>query len=100
MTPRHPSVPNLIALTVQKYMRSGAKLKATTIQCDRLPTIIDISALKARGGRKLMNSIFRRRFAGNMALVLICALLSAGMAPEAGIKVVTSGAFTAAYQEL
>ena len=47
-----------------------------------------------------MKSIFRRSFTGTVALVLICALLSVAMAPAAGLKVVTSGAFTAAYQEL
>src|SRR5579864_9453407 len=61
---------------------------------------MEIAAPEARGRRKLMKSIFRRNFASAVALILICVALGVAMAPEAGITVVTSGAFTAAYQEL
>jgi len=47
-----------------------------------------------------MKPISRRSFAGAAALVLACALITFAQAPAPGIKVVTSGAFTAAYQEL
>jgi molybdate transport system substrate-binding protein len=47
-----------------------------------------------------MKPISRRSFAGATALVLACILITFAQAPAAGIKVVTSGAFTAAYQEL
>src|SRR5579863_4597923 len=47
-----------------------------------------------------MKTIFHKRFDGTAALALACALLSATMARAAEIKVVTSGAFTAAYLKL
>jgi molybdate transport system substrate-binding protein len=47
-----------------------------------------------------MKTISRRSFAATAALALTCALLTAATVPVAGIKVVTSGAFTAAYLEL
>src|SRR5579862_8403655 len=47
-----------------------------------------------------MKTIFHKRFDGIAALALACALLSATMVRAAEIKVVTSGAFTAAYLEL
>jgi molybdate transport system substrate-binding protein len=47
-----------------------------------------------------MKTIFNRSFAGNAALALTYALLTATTARAADIKVVTSGAFTAAYLEL
>src|SRR6201997_5678889 len=47
-----------------------------------------------------MKTITDRRFAGVKTLALACALLSAATVRAAEIKVVTSGAFTAAYLEL
>ena len=47
-----------------------------------------------------MKTIFRRNVAGVAVLALICALLTAAPVRGAEIKVVTSGAFTAAYLEL
>jgi molybdate transport system substrate-binding protein len=47
-----------------------------------------------------MKMIFHRKFAGCVALALICALLSAAAARADEIKVVTSGGFTAAYLQL
>jgi len=47
-----------------------------------------------------MKTITHRKFAGPLALVLICALLTVPAARADEIKVVTSGAFTAAYLEL
>jgi molybdate transport system substrate-binding protein len=47
-----------------------------------------------------MKTICRRRFVGTAALALTCALLSVAPVRGAEIKVVTSGAFTAAYLEL
>ena len=47
-----------------------------------------------------MKTIFRRNVAGVAGLALICALLTAAPVRGAEIKVVTSGAFTAAYLEL
>jgi molybdate transport system substrate-binding protein len=50
--------------------------------------------------RKRMKTISRRSFAGTAALALTCTLLAVAPARGAEIKVVTSGAFTAAYLEL
>src|ERR1700730_11314639 len=47
-----------------------------------------------------MRTITDRRFAGAKVLALTCALLSAAVVRAAEIKVVTSGAFTAAYLKL
>src|ERR1700680_3338237 len=47
-----------------------------------------------------MKTIFNRSFAGTAALALTYALLTANTVRAAEIKVVTSGAFTAAYLEL
>jgi molybdate transport system substrate-binding protein len=47
-----------------------------------------------------MRTIFRRKFAGPVALGLICALFMVTTARADEIKVVTSGGFTAAYLEL
>jgi molybdate transport system substrate-binding protein len=47
-----------------------------------------------------MKSISARTFARAASLAFTCALLTAATAPTAQIKVVTSGAFTAAYLEL
>ena len=47
-----------------------------------------------------MKTISHRSFAGAAALALTCALLTAATVRGAEIKVVTSGAFTAAYLEL
>ena len=47
-----------------------------------------------------MKTISRRGFAGALAVAFSCALLSAASAGQTEIKVVTSGAFTAAYLEL
>src|SRR5262250_1425136 len=47
-----------------------------------------------------MKTISRRYFAGTAVLALTCALLTAAGQGSAEIKVVTSGAFTAAYLEL
>ena len=47
-----------------------------------------------------MKTISRRSFAGSATLALTCALLTAAGVRGAEIKVVTSGAFTAAYLEL
>jgi molybdate transport system substrate-binding protein len=47
-----------------------------------------------------MKAIFKRGFAGTAALALTYALLTATAVRGADIKVVTSGAFTAAYLEL
>src|ERR1700752_2453289 len=47
-----------------------------------------------------MKTIFHKSFNGTADLALACALLSATMVRAAEIKVVTSGAFTAAYLEL
>lgn len=47
-----------------------------------------------------MKTIFDKRFSGPQSLVLVCALLTAGSLRAAEIKVVTSGAFTAAYLRL
>jgi molybdate transport system substrate-binding protein len=47
-----------------------------------------------------MKTISRRNFAGTATLALTCALLTVATARGAEIKVVTSGAFTAAYLEL
>ena len=47
-----------------------------------------------------MKMIFREKFAGAAALVLSCALFAAASARADEIKVVTSGAFTAAYLDL
>jgi molybdate transport system substrate-binding protein len=49
---------------------------------------------------KLMKTISRKNFAGTAALALTGALLTAATARGAEIKVVTSGAFTAAYLEM
>jgi molybdate transport system substrate-binding protein len=55
---------------------------------------------EARTGRMPTKTIFNRGFARSAALALTCALLTAAKAHAADIKVVTSGAFTAAYLEL
>jgi molybdate transport system substrate-binding protein len=47
-----------------------------------------------------MKPISNRHFAGTKALALFCALLTASAVRAAEIKVVTSGAFTAAYLKL
>jgi len=47
-----------------------------------------------------MKKSLHRNFAGTAALALTCALLTAATVRGAEIKVVTSGAFTAAYLEL
>ena len=47
-----------------------------------------------------MKTVFDRRFAGAKTLALACALLTAAAVHAAEIKVVTSGAFTAAYLKL
>ena len=47
-----------------------------------------------------MKTITHRKFAGAAALALICALLAVATVRADEIKVVTSGAFTAAYLEL
>src|ERR1700684_1470795 len=47
-----------------------------------------------------MKTITDRRFAGVKTLALACALLTAAAGRAAEIKVVTSGAFTAAYLKL
>jgi len=47
-----------------------------------------------------MKTIFHKRFAGIAVLASICAFLAASAVRAAEIKVVTSGAFTAAYLEL
>jgi len=47
-----------------------------------------------------MKTICRRGFAGAAALALTCVVLSAASVGQTDIKVVTSGAFTAAYLEL
>jgi molybdate transport system substrate-binding protein len=47
-----------------------------------------------------MKTIYSRHFPGTKVLALFCALLTAAAAGAAEIKVVTSGAFTAAYLKL
>jgi molybdate transport system substrate-binding protein len=47
-----------------------------------------------------MKTMFRRKVAWAAALVLICVLLTGATVPANEIKVVTSGAFTAAYLQL
>src|SRR3984893_11895759 len=60
----------------------------------------DLPARTARSGRNPMKTIFRRNVAKIAALALICALLAVTTLSATEIKVVTSGAFTAAYLEL
>jgi molybdate transport system substrate-binding protein len=55
---------------------------------------------KRAGGRKPMKTISHRNFADAAALALTYALLAGAPMRGAEIKVVTSGAFTAAYLEL
>jgi molybdate transport system substrate-binding protein len=57
-------------------------------------------APEARSGRKQMKTNSQSSFAGTAALALTCVLLTAAAAPAVEIKVVTSGAFTAAYLDL
>src|SRR3984893_14574300 len=60
----------------------------------------DLPARTARSGRNPMKTIFRRNVAKIAALALISALLAVTTLSATEIKVVTSGAFTAAYLEL
>jgi molybdate transport system substrate-binding protein len=59
-----------------------------------------LPARTARSGRHPMKTIFRRNVAKIAALALISALLAVTTLSATEIKVVTSGAFTAAYLEL
>lgn len=59
-----------------------------------------LAAPEARRGGKPLKTISRRNFVATAALALTCALLTDAALRADEIKVVTSGAFTAAYLEL
>ena len=59
-----------------------------------------LPALGASTGREPVKAIYRKNLARSAALALTFALVTAATLRAAEIKVVTSGAFTAAYLEL